>query len=127
MAAAGARQKLLPGERRQGELPGGRRLAGDKPPASRAAPTSSSSIPYKPVPTRGGAVCCNPKIFPWGPMDQRPVEKRKDVLVYTTKPAQARPGSHRPMQAVLYVSPARGTRISRRSWSTSFPAARPAI
>jgi hypothetical protein len=32
----------------------------------------------------GGAVCCNPVIFPWGPMDQRPVEKRGDVLVYTS-------------------------------------------
>jgi putative CocE/NonD family hydrolase len=40
--------------------------------------------PHKPVPTRGGAVCCNPRIFPWGPMDQQPVEKRDDVLVYTT-------------------------------------------
>jgi uncharacterized protein len=40
--------------------------------------------PHNPVPTRGGAVCCNPKIFPWGPMDQRPVEQRNDVLVYST-------------------------------------------
>ena len=40
--------------------------------------------PHHPVPTRGGAVCCNPKIFPWGPMDQRPVEQRNDVLVYST-------------------------------------------
>jgi uncharacterized protein len=42
--------------------------------------------PHNPVPTRGGAVCCNPKIFPWGPMDQRPVEQRTDVLVYSTPP-----------------------------------------
>jgi putative CocE/NonD family hydrolase len=40
--------------------------------------------PHHPVPTRGGAVCCNPKIFPWGPMDQRQVEQREDVLVYST-------------------------------------------
>lgn len=40
--------------------------------------------PHNPVPTRGGAVCCNPKIFPWGPMDQRQVEQRNDVLVYST-------------------------------------------
>jgi putative CocE/NonD family hydrolase len=40
--------------------------------------------PRNPVPTRGGAVCCNPKVFPWGPMDQRPVEQRNDVLVYST-------------------------------------------
>ena len=37
----------------------------------------------------GGAVCCNPKVFPWGPMDQRAVEKRRDVLVYTTAPLKA--------------------------------------
>lgn len=42
--------------------------------------------PHNPVPTRGGAVCCNPLVFPWGPMDQRPVEKRQDVLVYTSPP-----------------------------------------
>jgi uncharacterized protein len=40
--------------------------------------------PKSPVPTRGGSVCCNPLIFPWGPMDQRPVEQRNDVLVYST-------------------------------------------
>jgi putative CocE/NonD family hydrolase len=42
--------------------------------------------PRDPVPTTGGATCCNPKVFPWGPMDQRAVEKRRDVLVYTTPP-----------------------------------------
>ncbi len=40
--------------------------------------------PRNPVPTRGGAVCCNPEIFPWGPFDQRVVERRPDVLVYST-------------------------------------------
>lgn len=45
--------------------------------------------PRSPVPTMGGAICCNNKVFPWGPMDQRPVEKRPDVLVYST-PALAR-------------------------------------
>jgi len=42
--------------------------------------------PQDPVPTTGGAVCCNPKVFPWGPQDQRAVEQRRDVLVYTTAP-----------------------------------------
>lgn len=42
--------------------------------------------PRRPVPTAGGAVCCNPKVFPWGPMDQRSIEDRDDVLVYTTPP-----------------------------------------
>ncbi len=39
--------------------------------------------PRKPVPTLGGALCCDATIFPWGPRDQRPVENRPDVLVYT--------------------------------------------
>src|SRR6185312_9267042 len=41
--------------------------------------------PRQPVPTLGGAVCCNPRVFPWGPVDQRPVERRRDVLVYTSE------------------------------------------
>ena len=57
-----------------------------------------------PVPTRGGAVCCNPKYFPWGPMDQRPVEQRKDVLVYTTRPLRHDLEVVGPVQAVLFVA-----------------------
>jgi putative CocE/NonD family hydrolase len=60
--------------------------------------------PYSPVPTRGGAVCCNPKVFPWGPMDQRAVEQRKDVLVYSTHPLKHEMEVIGPVQAVLYVS-----------------------
>ncbi len=60
--------------------------------------------PQNPVPTRGGAVCCNPKVFPWGPMDQRPVEQRRDVLVYTTKPLKQDLEVIGPVQAVLYVA-----------------------
>ncbi len=60
--------------------------------------------PRNPVPTRGGAVCCNPKIFPWGPMDQRAVEQRPDVLVYTTAPLEENLEVIGPVRAVLYVS-----------------------
>lgn len=60
--------------------------------------------PRDPVPTRGGPVCCNPKVFPWGPMDQRPAERRSDVLVYTTKPLRQDMEVTGPVQAVLYVS-----------------------
>lgn len=42
--------------------------------------------PLRPVPTRGGNVCCNGQTFPWGPLDQQDVEKRSDVLVYTSQP-----------------------------------------
>ncbi len=53
-------------------------------PQARAFPDQFTYDPLKPVPTMGGAVCCNPAIFPWGPMDQRTVEKRRDILVYTS-------------------------------------------
>ncbi len=60
--------------------------------------------PRDPVPTRGGAVCCNPRVFPWGPMDQRPVERRPDVLVYTSEPMESDLEVVGPVTAVLYVS-----------------------
>jgi putative CocE/NonD family hydrolase len=55
-------------------------------PQPKSVPDQFVYDPMKPVPTMGGAVCCNPLIFPWGPMDQRAVEKRRDVLVYTSTP-----------------------------------------
>ena len=68
-------------------------LAGDGRLEWQAPPTSATPPPDRfvydpadPVPTVGGAVCCNPKVFPWGPMDQQGVEARRDVLVYTTPP-----------------------------------------
>ena len=60
--------------------------------------------PRNPVPTRGGAVCCDPKVFPWGPIDQRPVEKRKDVLVYTSAPMKQDLEVTGPIRVVLYAS-----------------------
>jgi putative CocE/NonD family hydrolase len=42
--------------------------------------------PETPVPSMGGCNCCNPEIVPWGVYDQRPVEARDDVLVYTSEP-----------------------------------------
>lgn len=40
--------------------------------------------PQSPVPTKGGCNCCNPEIVDWGAFDQRSVEYRNDVLVYTS-------------------------------------------
>ena len=42
--------------------------------------------PAFPTPTRGGNNCCVPDIVPWGGLDQRPVEHRNDVLVFTSDP-----------------------------------------
>ena len=56
------------------------------------------------VQTLGGAVCCNPKVFPYGPMDQRPVEMRRDVLVYSTSPLKQDTEVTGPVRVVLYVA-----------------------
>jgi len=42
--------------------------------------------PANPVPTVGGPLCCEPQRWPAGPRDQRSVEARDDVLVYSTPP-----------------------------------------
>ncbi len=42
--------------------------------------------PLDPAPTIGGALCCSTTHAPGGPYDQTPIEKRKDVLIYSTPP-----------------------------------------
>jgi len=42
--------------------------------------------PAAPVSSVGGHSCCFPDIAPMGPADQRGVERRNDVLVYTSAP-----------------------------------------
>ena len=42
------------------------------------------SDPRSPVPTKGGGLCCWPAELPGGAHDQRTIEARTDVLVYTT-------------------------------------------
>jgi putative CocE/NonD family hydrolase len=44
--------------------------------------------PRNPVPTRGGGLCCWRAALPPGAFDQRQVEARPDVLVYTTPPLE---------------------------------------
>ena len=55
---------------------------------SEEPPDSYVYNPAFPVPSRGGGACCNPEIVPWGAHDQRPVEHRSDVLVYTSEPLE---------------------------------------
>jgi hypothetical protein len=60
--------------------------------------------PRNPVPTMGGAVCCNPKVYPWGPMDQRPVERRRDVLVYDGRPLKEDLEVTGPVKVILHIA-----------------------
>lgn len=52
---------------------------------SKSRPDQFTYDPRNPVPTTGGAVCCDPKLIPAGPLDQHAVEQRPDVLVYTSQ------------------------------------------
>ncbi len=72
--------------------------------AAGSPPDSFVFDPRTPVPTRGGPVCCNPEVFPWGPLDQREVEKRSDVLVYTSAPLKRDLEVTGPIRVRLHVS-----------------------
>ncbi len=58
-----------------------------EPPTQDGAASSFTYDPMDPVPTTGGAHFTDPH-FPRGPVDQREVEQRSDVLVYTTAPLE---------------------------------------
>jgi hypothetical protein len=78
---------FLAGERSANGLKGGGQLANR--PDRQAREDRFAFDPRIPVPTRGGATCCNRRVLDWGPYDQRVVEKRPDVLVYTSDPVAA--------------------------------------
>ena len=73
-------------------------------PAQSPEPDHFTYDPRKPVPTLGGAICCSATIFPWGPIDQRPVEKRRDVLVYTSAALKRELEVTGPVKVILYAS-----------------------
>ena len=53
-------------------------------PPGEEAPDAFLYNPSDPVPTRGGALCCNPYFMANGAFEQGEVELREDVLVYST-------------------------------------------
>jgi putative CocE/NonD family hydrolase len=59
--------------------------------------------PANPVPTIGGPLCCDGSHLKPGPRDQRPVEARDDVLVYSTPPLAADMEVTGPVTLELYV------------------------
>jgi len=60
--------------------------------------------PMNPVPTRGGGFCCMGPDFKPGAVDQRALEMRSDVLVYSTGPLQEGIEVSGPIDVTLYVS-----------------------
>ena len=68
-------------------LSGDGRLVPEPPPGERG-PDVFAYHPENPVPSRGGHSCCTADIAPMGPADQRDVEMRNDVLVYSSEPLE---------------------------------------
>ena len=60
--------------------------------------------PIDPVPTRGGGLCCDLAFVAPGAYDQRPVEVRPDVLVYSTPPLRYATEVTGPIVVTLYAS-----------------------
>jgi putative CocE/NonD family hydrolase len=60
--------------------------------------------PMNPVPALGGGVCCNAGAALGGSYDQRDIEARADVLVYTSEPMDADLEITGSIRATLYVS-----------------------
>jgi len=60
--------------------------------------------PMNPVPTHGGGFCCMGSQFRPGAIDQRSIEARDDVLVYSTGPLEKGLEVSGPVDVSLYVS-----------------------
>ena len=60
--------------------------------------------PMDPVPTRGGGLCCDPAFMVSGAYDQRPIEARPDVLVYSTPALERDTEVTGPISVTLYAS-----------------------
>ncbi len=60
--------------------------------------------PMNPVPSHGGNVCCTGNAVDGGAFDQRKLEERPDVLVYTTEPIREGMEVSGPIEVTLFVS-----------------------
>jgi uncharacterized protein len=72
-------------------------------PAATSPPDRFTYDPADPVPSLGGNNCCGTPT-PAGPRDQRPIEGRQDVLVYTSAPLTEPLEVTGPVKVVLYAS-----------------------
>jgi putative CocE/NonD family hydrolase len=60
--------------------------------------------PMNPVPSHGGNVCCTGNAVAGGAFDQRKMEERPDILVYSTEPLKEGIEVSGPIEVTLYVS-----------------------
>lgn len=82
-------------------------LAGDGQLQRSTAKAGSDTLiydPSSPVPSKGGGVCCMATNLAAGSFDQRDIERRADVLVYTSAPLARGVELTGPMTVTLYLS-----------------------
>ena len=68
------------------------------------SPDKFSYDPMNPVPSFGGNVCCTGNAVQGGSFDQRKMEERPDILVYSTEPLKEGVEVSGPIEVTLYVS-----------------------
>jgi putative CocE/NonD family hydrolase len=68
------------------------------------APDSFDYDPMNPVPSYGGNVCCTGNAVQGGAFDQRKMEERSDILVYSTEPLREGIEVSGSVEVTLYVS-----------------------
>ena len=93
----------LDSEGHANSLFGDGRLTFDKP-VSHENVDSFTYDPTVPVPSLGGGVCCIGGLVEPGSFDQRGIEARIDVLVYTSEPLEEPLNVTGPVRVTLYVS-----------------------
>jgi putative CocE/NonD family hydrolase len=71
---------------------------------SKAGADAFTYDPLNPVPSLGGSICCFSANFVGGSFDQRKIEARNDVLVYTTEPLTEAVEVTGPVKISLYLS-----------------------
>ncbi len=71
---------------------------------SKDTPDAFEYDPMKPVPSHGGNVCCQANALSGGSLDQREMEARPDVLVYTSEPLKEGMEVSGPIEFTTYVS-----------------------
>ncbi|HEY9431504.1 MAG TPA: CocE/NonD family hydrolase [Blastocatellia bacterium] len=73
------------------------------PPAT-DSPDRFEYDPMNPAPSHGGNVCCTGRAVDGGAFDQRKIEERPDILVYSTEPLKEGIEVSGPIEVTLYVS-----------------------
>jgi uncharacterized protein len=67
-------------------------------------PDAFTYDPMNPVPSHGGNVCCTGNAVQGGALDQQEMEKRNDILVYTSEPFKEGMEVSGPVELTLHVS-----------------------